>query len=133
MDTAEPVSIVLAWHRAANSQDVERLLALSEEDIEIVGPRGSGRGRDLLRDWLSRAGATFEPQRTFSAGGTVVVEQHAVWRVPGGVVSEADLASSFSVAGGLVARFKRHDSLDEALAEPGLTRADEVRADLSPG
>src|SRR5262245_18377508 len=103
MNTPEPVAVVLALHDAVNTQNVERLLALSTPDIEIVGPRGSGRGRELLRDWLGRAGATFEPRRIFVRGGAVAIEQHAAWRAPDSsdVISEVDLASSFTVADGL--------------------------------
>lgn len=127
MDTAENVEVVLAWHRAVNSQDADRLLALSSEDIEVVGPRGSGRGRELLREWLGRAGATFDPVKAFARGDTVVVAQHAVWRTPGSteIAGKADIASSFTVKDGLVARFRRLDSLDEALADAGLTPEDQ--------
>jgi hypothetical protein len=126
MNTVDPVPAVLAWHDAANTQNVQRLQALSSPDVEIVGPRGSGRGRELLRDWLGRAGATFAPKRVFARGNAVVVEQHAAWRAPDSstVVNEVDLASSFVVDGGLVSRFQRFDSLDEALAASGLGMED---------
>ena len=51
-----PEAVVMAWQQAANASDIDRLLALSGPEIEIVGPRGSGRGHQLLRDWLARAG-----------------------------------------------------------------------------
>jgi hypothetical protein len=56
----------------------------------------------------------------------VVVAQHAVWRDvgSGALAGEADLASAFRVGDGKVARFARHDTLDAALADGGLTVAD---------
>ena len=36
------VETVQAWQNAANTQDKGRLLELSDPNIEIVGPRGSG-------------------------------------------------------------------------------------------
>ncbi len=50
MQDTSPVAITQAWQDAANRQDIDRLVALSEPDIEIVGPRGSGHGHQLLRD-----------------------------------------------------------------------------------
>jgi len=117
-----------AWQQAANDQDNERLLSLSDPNIEVVGPRGSGYGHQLLRDWLSRAGLTLTTLRAFASGGKVVLAQHGVWRSleSEAVTGERDVASRFDVDGGRVVRFARYDSLDEALGAAGLTFADEV-------
>jgi hypothetical protein len=37
-----PYKVVQAWQEAVNNQDLERLLQLSDPNIEIVGPRGPG-------------------------------------------------------------------------------------------
>jgi hypothetical protein len=123
-----PVAIALSWIAAANQRDVEGLVRLSDPDIDIVGPRGSVRGTAILRDWLSRAGLTLESRRTFVRGGTVVVEQHGVWRSPdtGEVVGAADVASRFSVEGARVVAYERLDNLDAALSAAGLTASDET-------
>jgi hypothetical protein len=128
MHNALPVEIVFAWQDAANRQDVDRLLALSDPAIEIIGPRGSGRGHQLLRDWLGRAGATLTTRRAFARGPVVVLAQHGVWRAAdGGAVSgEADLAARFRVEAGRVTEFARYDELDTALAEAGLVGNDEI-------
>jgi ribosomal protein S18 acetylase RimI-like enzyme len=122
------LEIAEAWQQAANNQDSERLVALSDHNIELVGPRGSGYGHQLLRDWLSRAGLTLKTQRAFGRGGTIVLAQRGTWRSAetGAVTGESDLASWFEIGGGRVARFARYDSLDQALAAAGLTRADEI-------
>ena len=131
MQRDSPLAIVQAWQDAVNARDVARLLELSDPDIEVVGPRGSGRGHQLLRDWLGRAGLRLETRRVFVRGNVVVLAQHGVWRSveTGEVTGEADIASRFRVGGRRVVLFARHDSLDAALAEAGLDDSDET----SPG
>ena len=129
MQHESPFAIVQAWQDAANSQNIERLVELSAPDIEIVGPRGSGRGIQLLRDWLGRAGLHLATLRVFARGNTVVLAQHGVWRSldTGEVTGERILASRFQVADHRVAQIARHDSLDVALNEAGLDYLDEIR------
>jgi O-acetyl-ADP-ribose deacetylase (regulator of RNase III) len=118
---ASSVEVVRAWLDASNAADAERLVQLSSPDIELVGPRGSARGHDVLRAWLTRAGARFDPERVFSAGDRVVVEQRGVWHTPDGQVrGEAKVASRFRVQGGRVQLVQRYDSLETALADAGL-------------
>lgn len=127
MEPNTPTAIVLAWQEAVNQKDSERLLALSDPTIEIVGPRGSAYGHDILRDWLGRAGLSMESQRLFAGGDTVVVAQYGVWRSveTGDVLGEADIASHFRVIGQQVAYYARFDTLTDALNAAGLTEADE--------
>jgi O-acetyl-ADP-ribose deacetylase len=121
LDEPTPVNIVRAWLAASNAADAERLVELSAPDIEIVGPRGSAHGHDVLRAWLARAGARFDAERVFSAGDRVVVEQHGVWHTAEGQVrGEARVASRFVVRAGRVQLVQRYDSLDEALVHAGL-------------
>lgn len=128
MQEQDRLAIVKGWLDAANAQDAEQLVALSDPNIEIVGPRGSGFGHQLLRDWLARAGLVLETLRTFADGDMLVLEQRGVWRSQesGTVTGEKILASFFQVKGGLVAKFARFDSLDEAFAATGLDLSDEV-------
>lgn len=127
-----PFVIALAWQDAANRGDVDRLLELSAPEIEVVGPRGSGYGHQLLRDWLARAGLRLETIRVFAGGNTVVVAQHGVWRSvdTGEVKGERSVASSFRVEGRRVARIERYDSLDAALDGAGISYSDRVPEDL---
>lgn len=128
MQQTDAVAVVQAWQAAANQQDGDRLVELSDPNIEIVGPRGSGFGAQLLREWLGRAGLTLETQRIFVRDQVVVVAQHGVWRSveTGEVQGEADLASRFRVADGRVVQFARHDQLDQALEAAGLDATDEL-------
>lgn len=128
MQQADAVAVVQAWQEAANQQDGDRLVELSDPNVEIVGPRGSGFGAQLLREWLGRAGLTLETQRIFVRDQVVVVAQHGVWRSveTGDVQGEADLASRFRVVDGRVVQFARHDQLEQALEAAGLDPADEL-------
>lgn len=128
MSSLSPLALVLEWQDAANQQDSDRLAELSTPDIEVVGPRGSGHGRQLLREWLARAGLQLTAVRAFARDDVVVLAQRGVWRSveTGAVTGERDLASRFRVDGQQVAQFARYDSLDLALAEAGLQEADEL-------
>lgn len=128
MQEQDRLAVVNGWVEAANAQGAERLVALSDPNIEIVGPRGSGFGHQLLRDWLARAGLELETLRTFADGDMVVLEQRGVWRSQetGAVTGEKILASFFQVKDGFVVKFARFDSLDEAFAATGLDLSDEV-------
>ena len=120
--------VVRAWHEAVNRGDADALVALSDDDIEIGGPRGSARGSAVLRDWLGRAGIQLEPRRWFASPTELVVEQIATWRGPDSAVTAPDtIASSFTVEHGLVRRTVRYGSLSEALAATGLTLEDELQ------
>ena len=129
MRSDTPLGVVRAWLEAVNAQDVERVLALSDPELEIVGPRGTARGHPVLRDWLGRAGVTLETRRAFARGDAVVVAQRGVWRSAetGGEASGADVASRFRVADGRVTQYARHERLEDALREAGLSEGDEVR------
>ncbi len=123
-----PLPVVHAWQDAANRRDIDRLLELSDPDIEIIGPKGSGRGYQLLRDWLARSGLSLQTQRAFVRGETVVLAQHGVWQSTesGDPTGERDVASRFRVDEGRVTQYARYDTLDAALAEAGLDGGDEM-------
>jgi hypothetical protein len=124
--TLLPLAVVESWQSAVNTRDLDQLTALSAHDVEIVGPRGSGRGHDLLLHWVSRAGFSAEALRWFCGrNGVVVVEQVGRWRLPD-TQSEHIVASAFTVRAGRVVRFERFDALPEALAAAELTDDDEV-------
>jgi ketosteroid isomerase-like protein len=122
-------STVVAWHDALSHGDIDHLVALSSDDVEVVGPRGSGRGSDVLRDWAGRSGIRLEPRRVFARDEIVVVAQRAEWRSPdtGDVIGSDDVATIFRVTDGRVTSIDRRSDLAEALHLAGLTEADEVR------
>ena len=123
----ELLDVVRDWHDAVNRGDADELVALSREDIEIGGPRGTAVGGSMLRDWVGRAGIHLEPRRWFAGLGNVVVEQIATWRTPeGGMTEPVTIASSFRLEDGKVSRMVRFESLEAALAANSLTMQDEL-------
>lgn len=120
--TARELRVVESWHEALNAGDTERVLALSHPDVEVGGPKGSGRGASLLREWVKRAGIRLDPLRTRHAAETVVVEQEARWRSPetGELSGTQAVASVFVVRIGKVASVSRHADFPGALRAAGL-------------
>jgi len=135
-----PLEVVESWHSALKAHNVEQLCSLASRDVEVVGPRGAGRGHDVVRQWFRRGGFNAEPLRWFcGARGPVVVEQRGRWFTPEAVTvedsgrwiipdttSERIVASAFSVVAGRVVRYQRFDKLHEALVATHLSDDDEV-------
>ncbi len=126
------LAVVEAWLDAVDRADAAAATALCAPDVEVVGPRGSVRGREVLGPWMARAGFSARPLRWFcGADGAVVVEQDATWVDPatGAARGRAVVAARFLVTDGVISRFQRHDDgLPAALAAAGLRESDEVTA-----
>jgi ketosteroid isomerase-like protein len=133
--TAPELRVVAAWHEALNAGDADRLVELSHPEIEVGGPRGTGRGASLLREWVERAGIRLDPLRVFHEAETVVVEQEARWRSPetGEMSGSQVVASSFVVRDGRVASVSRFSDLSEALRAAGLGGSQEVSGAAGAG
>jgi ketosteroid isomerase-like protein len=126
--TAPEVRIVKDWHEALNSGDPDRLVELSHPDVEVGGPRGSGHGTQLLREWVDRANIRLEPRRFFHRAETVVVEEEAEWRSAetGEVTGSQTVGSVFVVRDGRVARVMRYEDLAGALQVANIDGSHEV-------
>jgi ketosteroid isomerase-like protein len=112
---ADTIEVVRAWHAALNAADVDRLVELSTDDVEVGGPRGVGRGSDVLREWVGRAAVRLEPREIVDRGDTVVVEQLATWQAAPD--EPQTVASVFIVRDDRVASVIRYPSLADALDE----------------
>jgi len=126
--TAPEVRIVKDWHEALNGGDPDRLVELSHPDVEVGGPRGSGHGTRLLREWVDRAYIRFEPRHFFHRAETVVVEEEAEWRSAetGEVTGSQTVGSVFVVRDGRVARVMRYEDLAGALQVANIDGSHEV-------
>ncbi len=126
--TVDVLAVIEAWQRAASAKDVEGLIVVSDPNIEIVGPRGVASGHSILREWIARAGLQLQSRKAFVRDEVAVVEQDAVWHSveTGEKLSESVIASVFHVENELVTYFSRHDSLESALQEAGLSDDDAV-------
>lgn len=121
------LATVERWLDAVNAKNAERLIESSDSNIEIVGPRGSAYGHQVLREWLERAGLTLTTLRIFVRGNVIVLAQHGVWHSveSGEVVGEADVASQFKIENQKVAKYARFNTLDEAFEKTELDFSDE--------
>lgn len=127
MFPSSPLETAYQWQNAANAADINALLAVSDPNIEIVGPRGSVTGSQILKDWVARANLTLTTRRTFVQEDRVVLQQHGVWRNEDGTLkSEAEVATFFRIRDAQVAYLARFDTVDEALRAAGLTHNDEL-------
>ena len=131
MEIPSEVRVVRAWHEALNTGDVDRLTTLSHPDVEVGGPHGTGRGAQLLREWVDRANVHLNPRCVFHRVDTVVVEQEAKWRSAdtGQVTGGQVVASVFVVRDDQIARVVRYPDLTDALCAVNLDESYETRTD----
>jgi ketosteroid isomerase-like protein len=122
------VQAVYAFHDALNAGSPASLATLVADDVEVGGPRGQGRGVDLLAEWIERAHIQLHPQRVFHRGNVVVAEQAAEWRAPdtGDVVGRQTVATMFRVSDGQITAVLRFPDLHSALETADLSHADEI-------
>jgi ketosteroid isomerase-like protein len=127
---ASELRVVEAWHEALNGDEIDRLVELSHPEVEVGGPRGTGRGAQLLREWVDRANIRLDPRRIFHSVDTVVVEQWAKWRSTdtGRVIGSQTVASVFVVRDGRVMRVVRYPDLVEALGATDLDESHEKKS-----
>lgn len=129
MNTPE-LRVVEAWHEALNGGEVDRLVELSHPEVEVGGPHGTGRGAQLLREWVDRANIRLEPRRIFHHADTVVVEQRAQWHSThtGRAISSQTVASVFVVRDGRVNRVVRYPDIANALDAAYLDESHEKKS-----
>jgi hypothetical protein len=122
------LATVAEWHEAVNTGAADRAGALCTDDVAVGGPRGTGRGRAELVEWVRHAGIRLEPVRWYCGAAGAVVEQDARWRDPttGALGEPVRLATAFGFAGGRIAQVLRYPDCPSALAELGIDSADEV-------
>jgi hypothetical protein len=120
---------IFLWLEAINAKDCVRALALSDVSIEVGGPRGSGYGHELVREWLDRAGIHLETLRVFQRDEVAVIEQRATWDSPSGErIGVRSIGTLFQIRGEKVVRAIRYDSLDDALRAARLGADDEIES-----
>ncbi len=127
---ASKIGVVEAWHEALNAGDVDRLVALSHPDVEVGGPRGTGRGAQLLREWVDRANIRLDPRRIFHQADTIIVEQEAEWSsADTEQVVGSQVVSSFVARDDQIVRVVRYSDLAEALRAANLDESYEIQSD----
>ena len=126
------IALINEFVEKINQRDIDGLVALADPNIELTGPRGSGVGHQLLRDWMGRANMTLETFATYARDDMAVLAQHGVWHsAEGEEASRADTFMYFRTGSRprealRVVQFARYTDLQEALVQAGLSLDDEV-------
>jgi len=130
------LDVVRDWARAMGNFDEEALVALADEEIEIVAPGGTRRGHDDLRGWLNKqtygVAPHYKVRRAFARDDAVVVDLQVEYRYVDGeeAAGSGDAVFAFAIRNNLMWRITGHPDLTSALAAAGLDEGDEVDAAL---
>jgi hypothetical protein len=125
---ASEVNLVQQWHTSLNEGAVDAMVALVDEAVEIVGPRGITQGADVVREWFGRANVRLIPLQYFHRGDTIVVEECGEWLSleTGEITGSQVVTTVFVVHNNLITRIARYDTLQTALTEGGLSETDKI-------
>lgn len=107
--------IILNWHEAVNTANLERAREAVSDPIVVTGPKGSGAiSADDFADWVTHSRIHLQPVNWHPvAEGIAVVEQDATWpEAPG----PARVATMFRVSRERVSAALRFPDLEQALA-----------------
>ena len=128
----DDLELVRSLFDAFSARDVERIVALTDPDVEIVSLRsaleGVFRGHDGVRRWArglldTAENSWVEPDELRSANGRVLVIGRQGGRGnESGVPFEGPLAIVVEVRNGLLLRSQAYASADEAREAVGLGR-----------
>ena len=118
-----PIEIVESWINAVNTGHVKEALSLSSASIRIIGPRGVAEGHDILRQWVTNAGASFSTRARYARGPAVVIAQRGEWRdqKTREITGTAEVATRFVVQDDSIIELERYHELSVALNDAGLT------------
>lgn len=74
-------AIIVNWHEAVNTGDLERTRKAVSDPVVVNGPKGSGAiSADDFADWVTRSGIRLEPVNWHPVAENItVVEQDATW------------------------------------------------------
>lgn len=107
-------SVILNWHEAVNSANLERLRDTVSDLVVVTGPKGGGAiSADAFTEWVTRSGVRLQPVNWRPVTeGIVVVEQDATWP---DAPDPVRVATMFRVRGGRVSAALRFPDLEQAL------------------
>ena len=115
--------VALNWLGAITARDKQALIASSDADIAIHGPRGPARGTDVLERWFETTPLRVTPREAYLEKDGVLVVHDMDWLdAEGGVTTSLRNASIFVVRNGLVCDYQRDDE-PEALPRHGFGSA----------
>ena len=129
MNTIETKNVLIAqrWMDASNKQNIANLLEVTDENIELVGPRGSVTGSHQLEPWIARANLQLETKQVFARLDYVVLEQQGTWYTDTGEIrGQGIVYTCLKIIDDKVVKLARFDEKKDAFALAELTDADEI-------
>lgn len=111
------------WIDKVNAKDVKGVFAVSKSTIEMVGPHGTAAGLETLGQWVEESGIQLSTLTRYAKEDRVVYEQKGTWNDQAG---EVIVYTFMEVKDGRVARVSRHETLEEALGDSGLSEVDKI-------
>ena len=107
--------IILNWHEAVNTANLQRARDAVSDPIVVSGPKGSGAiSADEFTEWVIRSGVRLQPVNWHPVAGSIaVVEQDATWPEAPDPVR---VATVFRVGRERVSAALRFPDLEQALA-----------------
>lgn len=99
------------WINALNIGNVDALVDASEPDIAIIGPRGTAKGVDTLRQWYMGTHLTLDLKELLKHGNEIIALGMAHWHNDdGSELGSTNTAFLMKIsAQDLVAELSRHD------------------------
>src|SRR5690606_13320057 len=74
------------WTESVNRKDVPAVLKISDRNVELIGPRGTSAGHDILAEWVKNSGIHLSTKSRYAKGDCVVYEQEGKWENENGHV-----------------------------------------------
>lgn len=119
----DKIKIAEQWTRKVNERDIKGVLEVSDPHIELIGPRGSAEGHDILRQWVEESGIKMETLDYYAKGNEVICVQRATWENQNGHVM---IYTFMDIRNKKVHRLGRYDTLDDAFGQCQLSEEDKV-------
>jgi ketosteroid isomerase-like protein len=105
-------AVLYRWHDAVNSGDVEGVVRECAPDVAVIGPRGSWKGHDQVREWLQRTGIRLTPvDELVERDGRFVVRERIQWTTEEDEPRETHCV--FVVTEGKISSITRYDDPGE--------------------
>ncbi len=111
------------WTERVNARDIAGVLAISDHNIEIIGPAGSGIGHNTLMQWVEDSHIHLITQTRYAKGDKVVFEQV---ETRDGERGEVTVFTYLEIKHGKVCELARYDTLDDAFGSSGLSEEDKI-------
>ena len=119
--------VVAKWQQLMNERNVVKILELTEETIEIVGPKGSVCGRQSFVDWIQYAGLTLTTLKSYVNEDKLVLKQHALLKDDAGQIKKESIVYTYIIMkNGKVASLTYFYNSQEAEESSGISLQNET-------